>query len=101
MNPTFSTGAYYGDFTQNGYEEIMTPITSKRSRDNSDLALADSLELFAIEAKRKRIEPSYNSGMPSPQTSILTMVTLPVVLIRIAACRYHWTLGYNFFLTGP
>ncbi|GJJ73528.1 hypothetical protein EMPS_05886 [Entomortierella parvispora] len=75
MNPTFNTpGAYYGDFTLNGYEELMSPITSKRSRDDSDMALADSLELFAIEAKRKRLEPSYNKEIMDHLDSLSSLL---------------------------
>ncbi|KAG0043326.1 hypothetical protein BGZ83_011535 [Gryganskiella cystojenkinii] len=57
------TGSYYDSFAQNGFDDMLAPLGSKRSRDDSDMILADTLGFFAAEAKRTKLEPSYNQDV--------------------------------------
>ncbi|KAG0269158.1 hypothetical protein BGZ95_002166 [Linnemannia exigua] len=57
------SGAYYGVFPNPGYENMISPISAKRSRDGFDEVLSDTLGSFALEAKKKRLDPSYNEDM--------------------------------------
>lgn len=41
---------------------MMTPMSAKRTRDGFDEILSDTLGPFALEAKKKRLDPSYNDG---------------------------------------
>lgn len=56
------SGAYYGAFPNHGYENMISPVSAKRSRDGFDEILTDTLGSFALEAKKKRLDPSYNEG---------------------------------------
>lgn len=60
------SGAYYGNGGNGngfgGFEDMMTPVSAKRSRDGFDEILSDTLGSFALEAKKKRLDPSYNDG---------------------------------------
>lgn len=56
------SGAYYGVFPNPGYENMISPVSAKRSRDGFDEVLTDTLGSFALEAKKKRLDPSYNEG---------------------------------------
>ncbi|CAO3573425.1 unnamed protein product [Mortierella alpina] len=59
------SGAYYGAFptAPMGYEDMVSPTSAKRSRDGFDEILSDTLGSFAMEAKKKRLDPSYNEDM--------------------------------------
>ncbi|KAG0289221.1 hypothetical protein BGZ96_007171 [Linnemannia gamsii] len=57
------SGAYYGVFPNPGYENMISPVSAKRSRDGFDEVLTDTLGSFALEAKKKRLDPSYNEDM--------------------------------------
>ncbi|KAF9149179.1 hypothetical protein BG015_009041 [Linnemannia schmuckeri] len=57
------SGAYYGVFPNPGYENMISPVSAKRSRDGFDEILTDTLGSFALEAKKKRLDPSYNEDM--------------------------------------
>ncbi|KAF9900468.1 hypothetical protein EC991_007315 [Linnemannia zychae] len=57
------SGAYYGVFPNPGYENMISPVSAKRSRDGFDEVLSDTLGSFALEAKKKRLDPSYNEDM--------------------------------------
>ncbi|KAK3838574.1 MAG: hypothetical protein JOS17DRAFT_730524 [Linnemannia elongata] len=57
------SGAYYGAFPNHGYENMISPVSAKRSRDGFDEVLTDTLGSFALEAKKKRLDPSYNEDM--------------------------------------
>jgi hypothetical protein len=41
---------------------MISPVSAKRSRDGFDEVLTDTLGSFALEAKKKRLDPSYNEG---------------------------------------
>ncbi|KAF9325684.1 hypothetical protein BG006_010838 [Podila minutissima] len=60
------SGVYYGNGGNGngfgGFEDMMTPMSAKRSRDGFDEILSDTLGSFALEAKKKRLDPSYNDG---------------------------------------
>ncbi|KAF9917854.1 hypothetical protein FBU30_000500 [Linnemannia zychae] len=56
------SGAYYGAFNPS-YENMVSPASAKRSRDGFDEILSDTLGSFALEAKKKRLDPSYNDDM--------------------------------------
>lgn len=58
------SGTYYGAFptAPMGYEDMVSPTSAKRSRDGFDEILSDTLGSFAMEAKKKRLDPSYNEG---------------------------------------
>ncbi|KAG0273177.1 hypothetical protein BGZ95_011001 [Linnemannia exigua] len=52
---------FYGVFpSTNSYDIFAAPSTSKRPRDSLDEVLTDTLGAFALEAKKKRFDPSYN-----------------------------------------
>ncbi|KAG0285302.1 hypothetical protein BGZ96_010422 [Linnemannia gamsii] len=56
--------AFYGVFpSTNSYDSMLSPSTSKRPRDSLDEVLTDTLGAFALEAKKKRFDPSYNEDM--------------------------------------
>lgn len=56
--------AFYGAFpSTNSYDSMVMPSTSKRPRDSVDEVLTDTLGAFALEAKKKRFDPSYNEGI--------------------------------------
>lgn len=56
--------AFYGAFpSTNSYDSMVMPSTSKRPRDSVDEVLTDTLGAFALEAKKKRFDPSYNEDM--------------------------------------
>ncbi|KAF9953567.1 hypothetical protein BGZ72_005320 [Mortierella alpina] len=59
------SGAYYGAFptAPMAYEDMVSPTSAKRSRDGFDEILSDTLGSFAMEAKKKRLDPSYNEDM--------------------------------------
>lgn len=59
------SGTYYGAFptAPMGYEDMVSPTSAKRSRDGFDEILSDTLGSFAMEAKKKRLDPSYNEDM--------------------------------------
>ncbi|KAG0045318.1 hypothetical protein BGZ83_009453 [Gryganskiella cystojenkinii] len=58
------SGNYYGAFpSAGGYEDMVSPMSGKRSRDGFDDLLSDTLGSFAMEAKKKRMDPSYNKDM--------------------------------------
>ncbi|KAF9575351.1 hypothetical protein EC968_003402 [Mortierella alpina] len=59
------SGTYYGAFptAPMGYEDMISPTSAKRSRDGFDEILSDTLGSFAMEAKKKRLDPSYNEDM--------------------------------------
>ncbi|KAF9989732.1 hypothetical protein BGZ75_005096 [Mortierella antarctica] len=59
------SGTYYGAFptAPMGYEDMVSPASAKRSRDGFDEILSDTLGSFAMEAKKKRLDPSYNEDM--------------------------------------
>lgn len=59
------SGAYYGNNNGfgSGFEDMLTPASAKRSRDGFDEILSDTLGPFALEAKKKRLDPSYNDDM--------------------------------------
>ncbi|KAF9110517.1 hypothetical protein BGX27_006225 [Mortierella sp. AM989] len=59
------SGAYYGVFppAPSNFEDMISPMSAKRSRDGFDEILSDTLGSFAIEAKKKRTDPSYNEDM--------------------------------------
>ncbi|KAG0319898.1 hypothetical protein BGZ97_001205 [Linnemannia gamsii] len=55
---------FYGAFSStNLYDSMVSPSTSKRPRDSLDEVLTDTLGAFALEAKKKRFDPSYNEDM--------------------------------------
>ncbi|KAF9137385.1 hypothetical protein BGX30_010295 [Mortierella sp. GBA39] len=55
---------FYGAFpSSNSYDNMITPSTSKRPRDSVDEVLTDTLGAFALDAKKKRFDPSYNEDM--------------------------------------
>ncbi|KAF9125834.1 hypothetical protein BGW39_007118 [Mortierella sp. 14UC] len=52
---------FYGAFPSNdSYDLFTAPPSSKRPRDSLDEVLTDTLGAFALEAKKKRFDPSYN-----------------------------------------
>ncbi|KAK3841082.1 MAG: hypothetical protein J3R72DRAFT_158739 [Linnemannia gamsii] len=52
---------FYGAFpSTNSYDIFAVPCSSKRPRDSLDEVLTDTLGAFALEAKKKRFDPSYN-----------------------------------------
>ncbi|KAF9910968.1 hypothetical protein EC991_005143 [Linnemannia zychae] len=52
---------FYGAFPPNdSYDFFTAPSSSKRPRDNLDEVLTDTLGAFALEAKKKKFDPSYN-----------------------------------------
>ncbi|KAF8946134.1 hypothetical protein BGZ47_001204 [Haplosporangium gracile] len=56
--------AFYGTFPSiNSYDSMASPSTTKRPRDSVDEVLTDTLGAFALEAKKKRFDPSYNEDM--------------------------------------
>ncbi|KAF9189873.1 hypothetical protein BGZ50_000536 [Haplosporangium sp. Z 11] len=59
------SGTYYGAFppASAGYEDLVSPMSAKRARDGFDEVLCDTLGSFALEAKKKRLDPSYNEDM--------------------------------------
>ncbi|KAF9324200.1 hypothetical protein BG006_000772 [Podila minutissima] len=58
------SGAYYGAFpTPDTYEDLTSPMSSKRSRDGFDEILSDTLGAFALESKKKRLDSTYNEDM--------------------------------------
>ncbi|GJJ68759.1 hypothetical protein EMPS_01105 [Entomortierella parvispora] len=58
------SGNFYGSFpTAGGYEDMVSPMSGKRARDGFDDLLSDTLGSFAMEAKKKRLDPSYNKDM--------------------------------------
>ncbi|KAG0215557.1 hypothetical protein BGX33_001118 [Mortierella sp. NVP41] len=55
---------FYGAFpSASSYDDITSPSTTKRPRDSFDEVLTDTLGAFALEAKKKRFDPSYNEDM--------------------------------------
>ncbi|KAI1321621.1 hypothetical protein EDD11_003101 [Mortierella claussenii] len=70
-NPAFGrpsidvSGGYYGAFPSGGpgYDDMVSPMSAKRPRDGFDEILSDTLGSFAMEAKKKRLEPSYSEDM--------------------------------------
>lgn len=65
------SGAYYGAFPNHGYENMISPVSAKRSRDGFDEVLTDTLGSFALEAKKKRLDPSYNEGKMPEQNAFV------------------------------
>ncbi|KAF9354974.1 hypothetical protein BGX26_007135 [Mortierella sp. AD094] len=58
------SGAYYGAFPgTNNYDDMISPTGSKRPRDGLDEVLSETLGAFALEAKKKRADASYNDDM--------------------------------------
>ncbi|KAF9924211.1 hypothetical protein BGZ67_009457 [Mortierella alpina] len=58
------SSAYYGPLsTDSIYDDSVSPMSAKRSRDGFDELLSDTLGAFATEAKKKRADPSYNEDM--------------------------------------
>ncbi|KAG0003291.1 hypothetical protein BGZ79_001201 [Entomortierella chlamydospora] len=59
------SGTYYGVFppAPSNFEDMISPMSAKRSRDGYDELLSDTLGSFAMEAKKKRMDPSYNEDM--------------------------------------
>ena len=57
------SGTYYGAFPPtSNFEDIVSPMSAKRPRDSVDEIISDTLGSLAIEAKKKRLDPSYNEG---------------------------------------
>ncbi|KAG0207073.1 hypothetical protein BGX28_001616 [Mortierella sp. GBA30] len=58
------SGAYYGAYPTDGnLDDMVSPMSAKRSRDGFDEVLSDTLSAFAMEAKKKRLDASYNEDM--------------------------------------
>jgi len=67
------SGNFYGSFpSAGGYEDMVSPMSGKRSRDGFDDLLSDTLGSFAMEAKKKRLDPSYNKGKLKDQRPFIT-----------------------------
>ncbi|KAF9182645.1 hypothetical protein BGZ51_004531 [Haplosporangium sp. Z 767] len=66
MRPNIDiSDTYYGSFPTDGssYDDMISPMSAKRPRDGFDEVLSDTLGAFALEAKKKRLDPSYNEDM--------------------------------------
>ncbi|KAF9579081.1 hypothetical protein BGW38_004817 [Lunasporangiospora selenospora] len=57
------SGAYYGQLPTDGLEDMVSPLSAKRTRDSFDELLSETLGSFALEAKKKRLDPAYNEEM--------------------------------------
>ncbi|KAF8974155.1 hypothetical protein BGZ46_009722 [Entomortierella lignicola] len=70
------SGAYYGAFppASSNFEDMISPLSAKRSREGYDEILSDTLGSFATEAKKRRSEPAYNEDMMGRLNALQTIL---------------------------
>ncbi|KAK3825857.1 MAG: hypothetical protein J3Q66DRAFT_309326, partial [Benniella sp.] len=70
------TGTFYGQLpvTSSGLEDIITPLSAKRTRDGFDEILFDTLTPFVSEAKKKRVDPPVYDEEMAARLNALTAI---------------------------